>query len=235
MSLTTAIVATNISRTACDFPVRDRSHLLIALGAVFIGIGTIVVIQRLGYKCWAKIPLGPDDWFVLAALVLQISSYAMGRFVSQRNGSGRDIWTLRPHNIYTLFRCYYAQTIIYILTFLFVKLSLVFFYLQIFSTHSVRRVRWVLWATVLFNIFVMIAFVIVSIFQCKPISFYWNRWDGKHKGTCVSISALAWSYTAIQIALSFWLLAIPIWLVRSLKLTRRKKLGVFFMFIVGTL
>lgn len=235
MCLISALVATNITRSACDYPVRNRTHLFFVFFGTLIGICAFVVAQRLGYKLLAKLPLGPDDWLAFGAMALLLASYLVGIFGSEPNGNGRDIWTLHPNNVYKLFKFFYVQTLIYIVIFLQIKLSLLFFYLHIFSSHSGTRVRWIIWATILFNILFNIAFIILNIFQCSPISFYWTEWDGKHKGKCINISASAWAYAAIQIAISFWLMAIPLWLVRSLNLTWRKKLGVSLMFIVGAL
>lgn len=112
------------------------------------------------------------------------------------------------------------------------KLSLLFFYLRIFPGMYVRRL---LWGTVAFNCVFGAAFVVAAIFQCSPIPYYWLRWDGEHRGTCVDINALSWSNAGISIGLDVFMLVVPIWQLSGLKMHWKKKLGVGAMFLVGTL
>ncbi|KAK8086119.1 CFEM domain-containing protein [Apiospora phragmitis] len=83
-----------------------------------------------------------------------------------------------------------------------------------------------------FYILEILYFFQVSL--CQPIPFYWEKWDGLHEGTCFDINAMGWSNAAISIVLDIWMLAIPLWQLRALKLHWKKKIGVAAMFIVGT-
>jgi hypothetical protein len=78
-------------------------------------------------------------------------------------------------------------------------------------------------------------FVLLAIFQCRPISYYWSGWDGEHQGTCLNVNGLAWSNAAISIVLDGWMLALPISQLFGLQLHWKKKIGVAMMFVVGTL
>jgi hypothetical protein len=90
-------------------------------------------------------------------------------------------------------------------------------------------------ATGVFNTLFGLAFVLAAIFQCQPISFFWNGWDREHTGQCVDINALAWANAAISISLDLWMLAIPLSQLYHLQMSLNKKLGVAAMFCVGTL
>lgn len=78
-------------------------------------------------------------------------------------------------------------------------------------------------------------FLIVSIFQCRPISYYWHRWDGEHEGSCLDPSAIAWVNAAISISLDIWMIGIPLSQLNGLNLDCKKKVGVGAMFSVGLL
>ncbi|KAI6777750.1 CFEM domain-containing protein [Emericellopsis cladophorae] len=54
-----------------------------------------------------------------------------------------------------------------------------------------------------------------------------------HQGSCVDANAVAWASAATNIALDLWLLAVPLWQLRTLRLHRKKKIGVGLMFCVG--
>ena len=48
-------------------------------------------------------------------------------------------------------------------------------------------------------------------------------------------NAIGWANAAISVALDLWMIAIPLWQIRSLNLHWKKKIGVVIMFLVGTL
>lgn len=78
-------------------------------------------------------------------------------------------------------------------------------------------------------------FVPIAIFQCRPISYYWNRWNGDTPGTCININALGWSNAAISKSIVLWILATPLSQLRHLELAWKKKISVELTFCVGTL
>jgi hypothetical protein len=47
--------------------------------------------------------------------------------------------------------------------------------------------------------------------------------------------AIGWANASISVAMDIWMLAIPMWYLRRLKMHWKKKIGVAAMFIVGTL
>lgn len=120
----------------------------------------------------------------------------------------------------------------YFLELCLLKMSMLFFYLKIFPTKGVRML---LWGTVAYNALWGVVFVLIAIFQCRPISHNWTGWNGAGSGTCLDSNAIAWSNGITSIVLDFWMLAIPLAQLRTLQLHFRKKLGVAVMFCTGTL
>lgn len=112
------------------------------------------------------------------------------------------------------------------------KLSLLLFYLRIFPSQTMRHL---LWGTIIFDILFGLGFVLTSAVQCLPVDYFWHMWDGEHRGHCININAMGWANAIISIALDFWMLALPLSQLRSLRLHWKKKLAVALMFIVGTL
>lgn len=221
-----------VTGIACGEPVRDKSPGYVAVSNAFGVLSWLFVAQRFAYKLWTKLDLGADDWFTLAATASSTPSILFNALVVAPNGMGRDTWTLSYDNITTFCRYFFIMEIIYFADVALVKLALLYFYVRIFPSASVRRL---LLGTVLFVALFGVAFVVVAIFQCTPIDYYWWKWDGEHQGHCMDINAIAWSNAAISIALDVWMLAIPLWQLRSLRLDWTKKLGVVMMFSVGTL
>jgi hypothetical protein len=200
-----------------------------------VSLGTItgaIVLLRFLSKIFANSELGLDDWFIGITLMVGIPSSVLTVHGIISNGIGRDVWTLTPKQITDFIHTFYAIEILYFAEVALMKLSLLFFYLKIFPGTTVRRL---LWATVVFDVCFGALFVLLAIFQCHPISFYWESWDGEHQGTCLNVNGLGWSNAVISIALDTWMLALPISQLVSLQLHWKKKVGVAMMFVVGTL
>jgi len=117
------------------------------------------------------------------------------------NGLGRDIWTLTPTKITNFLHVFFGVEALYFAQVAELKLSLLFFYLRIFPGVKVRRL---IWGTIIFDLCFGSIFVLLTIFQCKPIDYYWHSWDGEHVGTCLNTNALGWSNAAISITLDGW-------------------------------
>ncbi|GAO16357.1 hypothetical protein UVI_02049870 [Ustilaginoidea virens] len=185
---------------------------------------------RLAYKVYARLGLGLDDWFALITLLVGIPSSVINGHYLTVNGIGRDIWTLTPGQITDFNRYFYLDAIVYLAEVSLAKLAILFFYMRIFPSRGVKRV---LWGTVAFDCAFGAAFVLVAIFQCNPVSYSWAMWDGERQGRCLNVNAITWSNAMISIALDIWMLAIPLWQLRSLNLGWKKKAGVGAMFSVG--
>ncbi|KAF7560062.1 hypothetical protein G7046_g4092 [Stylonectria norvegica] len=227
-----ALLTKNITTTSCQAPIRDKSAGYRALNNALGIVSGVFIVQRFAFKIYCELELGLDDWFTLITLVAGIPSTILTVHGTLANGLGRDIWTVAFPNITQFGMYFYVMEVLYFFQVTLLKLALLFFYLRIFPATPVRRL---LWATVIFNCLFGAVFIVVAIFQCKPISYYWTKWDGEHKGQCVSINAVGWSNAGISIALDIWMLAIPMSQLRALSLDWRKKVGVGMMFGVGAL
>ena len=148
------------------------------------------------------------------------------------HGLGRDIWTLSRDEITTVLMWFYVMAVLYFLVTALVKMSLIAFYLRIFPTRSTQRL---LWGSFVFTAVWGLVYMIGAGVQCRPVSYFWTQWDGLHEGKCLDAHAIAWSNAAINIALDLWIIAVPLWELRSLQLHWKKKIGVALMFSVGIL
>lgn len=127
---------------------------------------------------------------------------------------------------------FFAMELLYFSQIGAVKLSILFFYLRLFPGPNIRK--WI-WGTIIFNTIFTLLFILIGLFQCAPIRFYWKRWDNEHKGKCMDINALGWANAGISIALDIWMLALPMTQLVNLNLHWKKKLSVAAMFGVGAL
>lgn len=225
-------VTQNASLTACGVPVRDRSKTLTVQSLVMFGSAVAFVLMRITYKIALKLEFGMDDWFLIATATAMVPQVALLLAGSIPNGIGKDIWTVSAEQITSFLRFWYAAAIIYFFQTTAIKLAFIAFYMRIFTTQSTKRL---LWGTFVFVTLWGTAFIVLAILVCTPISYLWTQWDGLHEGRCIDDAAYVWTNAAMNIALDFWILAIPLWELRKLQLHWKKKIGVVLMFCLGAL
>ncbi len=202
-------------------------------GYVFCGITTVVVVSRILYKVFGTaVGMGADDWSILVAHLFAIALTVVGTYGLADHGMGRDIWTISFDEITQVLQFLYMVELFYFLSISLLKMSILFFYMRIFTTPGTTKI---LWGTQAFNVLFTLSCCFAIIFQCTPVDYAWTRWDGEHQGTCLEFNPIVWTVAVVGIALDLWMLAIPLHTLRGLNLGTRKKIGVALMFIVGTL
>jgi hypothetical protein len=109
-----------------------------------------------------------------------------------------------------------------------IKVSLVFFYLEIFKTRQFRISAYVVLVYIVLN---SLAIFFLTLFSCTPISGFWNR-DVKAK--CLDVQGLAYANSASAILQDIVLLVLPMVFIRHLQMKRYRKIFVGLMFAIGT-
>lgn len=231
-TLRQALTTKNLTATTCNAPIRYAGESIRVSNLVLSVVTAFCALSRVIYKAVYSIgELGWDDYSVIVALIAGVPSVIIIDRGIVPNGLGTDVYTQEFAHITNFVRYLYALEVLYFLQIALIKLTLLFFFLRIFPKPLIRRL---LWGTVAFNVICGLAFVIVAIFQCQPISYYWTSWDRERPGKCVNINAVAWSNAIISIVLDIWMLALPLYEIFHLQLSWRKKISVAVMFCVGT-
>jgi hypothetical protein len=226
------LVTKNFTQTACGAPIRDKSRLYNNISTVLACICGAAVALRLSSKWFLHAEFGLDDYFIAITFAVGIPMSVLTVHGFTSNGLGRDIWTIPFDQIPNFIRVFYIMEIFYFAEVALLKLSLLFFYLRIFPRPSIRKL---IWGAIAINILSGVLFIFIGIFQCRPISFYWEGWDGEHQGKCFDVNVMGWVNAVISILLDGWMLAVAISQIVHLNLHWKKKVGVALMFIVGTL
>lgn len=205
-----------------------------------LGIVTaIVTIARIVFKrrFSARRRLNPDDWILLSALAVGLPCALVNRQGLVHHGLGRDAWTMTTETISTFAMYFYILEALYLTAIALVKLTLLVFYLTIFPSVSTGVwTRRLLWGSIAFNVLLALVCVLLAIFQCNPVSFYWKQYvDTGLNGTCIASAPVAWVNASLNVALDVWMILIPLKEVWNLRMHWKKKIGVIVMFLTGTL
>ncbi len=111
------------------------------------------------------------------------------------------------------------------------KLSMLCFYVRIFPQPSFRRVLFVIMGLMAAT---TAACVLAQLFQCLPVSYNWEGWTGTYgPHTCIDINVLAYAAGASSIAQDIAVLALPMPMVLSLKVSLRSKACLVLVFSMG--
>lgn len=112
-----------------------------------------------------------------------------------------------------------------------VKLSIAWILLRV----SVKRPhKWIIYVTSLLAIISLAVFFFVCLFQCWPVSYFWDKYTQTGKcvnGTLVVIAAYVFSAFAIITDFVFALL--PAWIVLHLNMKLKTKLALIALMGMG--
>lgn len=117
----------------------------------------------------------------------------------------------------------------YNLSTLFVKLSILSFYLRFSIDRAFRlAVYLVMFVTVGYTV----PNAILFLYICKPMAFYW---DWTLQGTCVDQQAVFDAANILNMTTDYMILLLPIWMLRPLRAPLLKKIGIALVLMTGGL
>ncbi|KAH7120663.1 hypothetical protein EDB81DRAFT_952506 [Dactylonectria macrodidyma] len=221
----------NATSNACNAPFRDKHLKFDVLAATLTIVASIIVGLRLVERLQCGSGLYADDYLIIFSLAVDIANSAVCIYGLSPNGLGKDAWTVSAEQITAFLRFLFVGSILYTITVFSVKICVLLFYLRIFPGTTIRRL---IWATLIANVVCLVIFNIVTLTQCRPISYSWQRWDALHDGECNNINAMAWAGASISIIIDVWMLGLPLSQIVHLQIHWKRKLAVALMLGVGT-
>ncbi|KAN0101513.1 hypothetical protein V8E51_012023 [Hyaloscypha variabilis] len=224
-----AIELSKINAAICGLPFQSHNKELRVMTIICAAITYTSVLLRFITRLFVAQTYGMDDWFILAAAISDAVFTYYG-VIMEHDGLGDHVRDVNLEVVPQLLLGFYIDENLYLLTIGLVKVSILFFYLRVFPKKSFRLLCWLMIAFCTAN---MLAFVMVTIFQCRPISFAWAK-TSMHEGTCLNYNAAAWTNAGVNILQDFLIVVLPLHELRSLQLCKAKKLGVYAMFGMGS-
>ncbi|KAF4878604.1 hypothetical protein CGCSCA1_v002404 [Colletotrichum siamense] len=229
-----ALATQNYTWYECGFPAEnDFTSTVVPRLVMFFVLPTLSIILRLVVKFSRVSSWGADDLMILITFGFLIAFVPLNANAG-RSGAGQDMWTLTVDQITEYFKNFYVIQALYYSTIAFLKASILFMYLRIFPSE---RFRTVLWGTQAVNLAISVTFVLLGIFQCRPIHLAWKAWrgDSESQGTCMDVVIIAIIYSTIQVGLDILMLILPLTQILGLNMKWSKKFGLMFMFSLGLL
>ncbi|KAI0168811.1 hypothetical protein BJ166DRAFT_523355 [Pestalotiopsis sp. NC0098] len=213
----------------CGFKVRDQGTYILATSWTLYAIAFLFVAMRLIARAPHLSTTAWDDWTIIACLIALTPAHVIGYLMVQ-SGLGRDIWMLAADEITQTLFYFFVEEYLYTFIVVFTKISILCLYIRIFAVYRFRLVCYALiGTTVAFGISCWVS----TGFNCIPITFMWQGWDGLHAGTCMDTSKQAFALAGINMSLDIIIFVLPIPQLWALQMSTKRKLGVILMFTVG--
>ncbi|KAF4630434.1 hypothetical protein G7Y89_g7705 [Cudoniella acicularis] len=206
----------------------DRGPSLVAVTSVFLTLtilsASIRIFTRLRVVGW----IGADDALILCAAAAAVAE-AAGTIAATRYGLGRHIeeqlpeWR-RPYAIADL-----VASLSYSMSAMFVKLSLLAFYLRLSPNGMFRKLTY---AMMVVSASFGVSSVIAAGVQCVPVSMLW---DSTQAGHCIDVNSFYFANAGIHIFTELLIYILPIHTLWKLHLPLRQKLGLCGLMGVGAM
>lgn len=113
---------------------------------------------------------------------------------------------------------------------IFSKISIGIFLLRII----VEKIHlYLIYIALFINVLSGLAFFLVTLLQCHPVSYFWNK---SQDGACISVSiivALTYVYSSFNIICDFIFALLPIVIVQGLNMNRKVKIAIIPLLGMG--
>ncbi|KAF6808352.1 hypothetical protein CSOJ01_07579 [Colletotrichum sojae] len=219
--------------TDYPYPPSSLQHIGFFILFFFPILALIVVALRIYSRVSTK-QFGWDDGLICFAMAESIAETAAS-FMGMRYGfigiHVYDIPLEADHRLGSLWN--YIIQLLYNPILALVKTSVLMFLLRL--SGQKRRIRYTIIGLNVFNISLMVAIFVTVVFQCRPISYFWEK-AGRNpptEGSCIDMSAFYVSTAGLTIFTDVLALAMPFWIFLGLKMPRRVKMALLAVFALG--
>ncbi|KAF9694973.1 hypothetical protein EKO04_006862 [Ascochyta lentis] len=214
---------------------QDRGDQVAGIAITFL----ILTWLTVGLRCYVRTVLvkafGLDDKVMVVTLCF-FTAYLACQLGGAVHGTGQHRENITDENAQIALKYWFFCEVFYTITTSIFKIAIGLFLLRI---TIVPIHIWIIRFIMAVAAVVGVAYTLLVIFQCKPISYWWDL-DPTHTGTCLSAS-LVMNFTYVVSALnSFadWTFGIlPIFVVKDLQMKRRVKVivsGIIGLAAIGS-
>ncbi|EPS33971.1 hypothetical protein POX_a01042 [Penicillium oxalicum] len=223
-------------------PLEGKSLVTFIVSAVMLGCSVVAVALRIFVRCRLVKGFGWDDSFMVLALVI-FTALNIVVMIGVRKGIGhlssefsRPNGTLDLEAIENAMLWWWLGQQLYLWSSAVTKISIAIALLRL-TVKKAHRIF--LWFIIGVSVVIMIAFWLILLLDCKPISYFWTRVQVlTSTGTCTSVEVLlvvAYIYSSLTIICDLSLGLLPIFLVWKLQMNRKTKIAVGGILSLGAI
>ncbi|KAK4042788.1 hypothetical protein C8A01DRAFT_33183 [Parachaetomium inaequale] len=165
-----------------------------------------------------------------AFLMLLITYIVMHALIQLRV----DAWTVNSDALVLGLKLLYVVDILHLVTLTLAKMSILIFFLRLFSAPQIRAATH---GVLAFIILANVTLVGMQIFQCMPLEANWEAWRLGYSEPfqCINVSYFAIAAAGLNILQELMLITLPMPALAQLEMSRRAKLSAVGLFALGIL
>ncbi|KAL1840772.1 hypothetical protein VTJ49DRAFT_7727 [Mycothermus thermophilus] len=203
-------------------------YRLIIVAVVFPVLASCFLVPRLWSAAFIIKRWHPDDYLICVGYAFALIN-SIVCIIQSTKGMGYHIWDLEFSTFQFVMKLgMIAGAGSYNLCTLFVKLSILSFYLR-FSIDRAFRIA------VYIVMFITVGYTLPNAFLflwiCRPMQYYWD-WTIPN-GTCINQNAVFDSANILNMVTDFMILLLPIWMLRPMRAPLVKKIGIALILMAG--
>ncbi|GFF42264.1 hypothetical protein IFM46972_06814 [Aspergillus udagawae] len=212
--------------------VDSHSEAIVTATSVFLALSLVTV----GLRCFVRARIvrafGLDDWTMVAAMALNLA-FAICTLVGCSYGMGQKnkYFLTHPDHIRRAFLFWWLGQVFYVITCVVAKMSIIISLLRI----TINRVHMlILYAAMGLTLLVGLLFFFFTIFECKPVDYFWNR--STKPGSCLDtdiLIAIAYTYSVGAAITDFTIGILPVFIIWSLRMNARTKMAIAGILGIG--
>lgn len=208
--------------------VPSRAHEIIATAIACSILSTIFVALRIYTRSRINRVIGWDDYAALVTLPFCIA-YAVLLGISTRYGMGLHAWDF-PGDLREQYQKWiFIASCTYLPSLLGYKMSILFLYLRIFNVN--QSFRYCTWTVMFITSGYLFSNFWTQLFGCQPIAKYWKP---ETPGHCILTLKADYGYGSLNFITDLLIFILPLPMVWRLQLSRRDKIGVSVIFMIGS-
>ncbi|BCS21693.1 uncharacterized protein APUU_22125S [Aspergillus puulaauensis] len=207
-----------------NLPLVGRSLAIFVTAAVMVGLSIIAVLMRCFVRLYVVRAFGWDDGLMVIALALFIALSILCMLGPEAGIGHRMVDFPDLDSLKKSLLLWWLGQMLYLWSSAVAKVAIAWALLRI-AVHRFHRV--IIWIVIVVVICIGFAFWVILLFDCQPISYFWERLSFlTARGTCMSSDVLlitAYVYSGLTIFCDFSLGILPICFIWNLQMNRRTK------------
>ncbi|RDL41339.1 Uncharacterized protein BP5553_01318 [Venustampulla echinocandica] len=208
-------------------PLPSGGIAIIVVNTVFLVLAFVAVIARFYARYLQRKQIATDDYLIVAGLFFTVATVGIGYSLVLDGGAGRHMEDATPEQIAMALKLFVPAPLLWAIATTFVKLSILFFYISIFTMPRLRSAVYVVIAV---SVALVVVVILESFLLCRPFEYTWNR---TIPGVCGDTQKAYLSVAIVNLAIDLSIVALPMPVLWSLKMAKKKKMAISAILCLG--
>ncbi|KAI0905940.1 hypothetical protein F4823DRAFT_566287 [Ustulina deusta] len=212
----------------------NHNHAVVGIYTVSILITAIFVFIRIYAKfVFLKAPR-LEDYLLLPTFAVYLGHCAFWLMMIHTTGHFVHMWDFTIGGLAPFYRNGFYAFILYEAVMLAIKPMILLEWMRIFASAGPRTAfNWTCYILATVNILLYLASILTDSVSCHPREYWWDRTiPGGH---CADTRKLPIVTGILNAVIDLFILLLPQGIIWRLNMSRQKRLGVSFVFLVGTI